>query len=647
MVIDALDLGGAETHVVALANELARMGHEVTVVSGGGRLAHTLTGVKHIRLKSFKKRAFFRLFFRLFRLFRKEKFDVIHAHTRFSAFLCRPLARKRLAVTAHWVFDTRFPKKQLSAWGDRVLAVSPDIKDYLKREYGCAEERITVTVNGIDCERFRPEKNERRVLRIVCCTRMDADRADAAFALLEAARELPCDQVSIAIIGDGDRFEELRQRHARLKREHPKLDVRLIGGVSNVAPYLNDADIFVGVSRAALEGMASGCATVLAGNEGYLSVFRPSNAHAAEQSNFCCRGAKATIRNDLTTDLLFLLRLPLHELRRMGEENRRYVLSRYTASRMARDAISVYERICKHRCVLCGYYGFGNVGDTLLLRALTEKLKKEGYGYVLPLSAKRLSPRAFVSLKKGYDLILGGGNLLQDATSRRSLSFYLFCAKRARRTEIYGGLGPLSQEGEERVKTLLQSTALFHARTKADLAYAEALGATRVRLSADTVLTLPFPKKETGERILLALRKPKEKEVYDLFAFVKRLCRTFGEDVPIIFPMHPRDRDTAKQLAKICGISYYEGGEKEFLSLLTECRAVIASRLHAGICALGVGIPFLLWEGEEKCRFFIHDLTSESDKGDFCGLFSFRDRIRTLPKAEGIEAAKERMRKRI
>lgn len=34
-LIDALEVGGAETHVVTLACALHRMGHAVTVISGG------------------------------------------------------------------------------------------------------------------------------------------------------------------------------------------------------------------------------------------------------------------------------------------------------------------------------------------------------------------------------------------------------------------------------------------------------------------------------------------------------------------------------------------------------------------------------------------------------------------------------------
>ena len=618
----------------------------MTVISGGGRLARALLNVRHISLPYFKKRFLPYLFLRLFFIVRREKFDVIHAHTRLSAFVLRPLARRRLAVTAHWVFDARFPKRELTAWGEETLAVSTDIAEYLQSVYGCKKQRITLTCNGIDTVRFFPEKSTAKKRRIVCCTRMDHDRADAAFALLKAAEELPPDAFSVKIIGDGDRFTALKQRYEEIKAKNPALDICLLGGVSDVAPHLRDADIFVGVSRAALEGMASGCATVLAGNEGYLSVFDPQNALLAERSNFCCRGAEKTEAELLTRDLLYLLSLSREELSRMGNENRRYVLARYTVARMADDALSVYEKICKRRCVLCGYYGFHNVGDTLLARALKEHLKKQGYARILVLSSRHLSIPAVRALKGGYDLILGGGNLLQDATSRRSLSFYLFCAKHARRTEIYGGIGPLSFSGEERTKLLLKK-ARFYARTKGDLAYAKTLGAQNASLSADTALTLPFPQKAGGDRILLAFRAPKPDAAPAFLAFASSLCRRFDKERCFLFVMHPADRAFSRRVAQLCNISLFEGDADDFLTALKGCRAVFSSRLHAGIAALGMGIPFFLWRGEKKCRFFVEDLKSTAESSDFCGLFSLNDRIKALPAAKGMEQAKRLMQERI
>ena len=44
MLIDALGVGGAESHVEILATELAKMGHEIIVASAGGVLCKRLRG---------------------------------------------------------------------------------------------------------------------------------------------------------------------------------------------------------------------------------------------------------------------------------------------------------------------------------------------------------------------------------------------------------------------------------------------------------------------------------------------------------------------------------------------------------------------------------------------------------------------------
>ncbi len=648
MLCDRLDLGGAETHIVTLANRLAADGHEVTVLSGGGRLVSSLSGVRHITLPLFRKRAFFSLLFSLRRLLRHEHFDVLHAHTRFTAFLCRHLAKKRTVTTAHWIFDTAFPKGSLTFWGKEALAVSEDIAAYLTENYKIPREQITVTVNGIDDRLFAPRKKESDVRHIVSCTRMDPDRSLAAFCLLDAAARLPHGAFTLTLIGDGADLAALKKKADALTAAHPSLSLRLTGGLSDVSPYLAEADIFVGVSRAALEGMASGCATILAGNEGYLSIFDPEDAAVAESSNFCCRGAEKTTSELLFRDLSRLLSLPPSHLRKMGDQNRLYVRERYSVERMAKDALSVYEKICKREVVLCGYYGFYSVGDELLARALEGRLREEGYGKIRFLSARWLSPSALAALLNGYDLLLGGGNLLQDATSRRSLSFYLFCAKCARgRIIIHGGIGPLSDEGERRARPLLSRASGVYPRTAGDLCRARALGATDPILSADAALTLPYPKKGKGEQILLAFRAPSPEEEPLVVAFVLHLCHVFGKERLSLFAMHAADLSFAKRLSRLCGISFFRGGADTFVRLLTECRAVFASRLHAGVCALGMGIPFLLWSGEEKCRFFVEDVKNSTEENGFCALFSFGDRPKELPSPHGAEEAKRKLLSRL
>jgi len=93
------------------------------------------------------------------------------------------------------------------------------------------------------------------------------------------------------------------------------------------------------------------------------------------------------------------------------------------------------------KVVISGYYGFGNVGDEAVLEALVSGLKKWFPACeITVLSALPQNPSTqnntrtiyrydlieiFRAIQRSDLLISGGGTLLQDVTSRRSLWYYL------------------------------------------------------------------------------------------------------------------------------------------------------------------------------------------------------------------------------
>lgn len=164
MLIDSLDIGGAETHVEILCRKLNKMGHNIVVASSGGIISQRLKkyGIKHILLpkiqKSTKNAYNLRSISQIFALSRtilsvieQENSDIVHAHTRRMAFFAQHFCKKHkipLIVTAHAKFDMKFPKKHLSKWGDCTIAVSEDIKKHLVY-YGTPKQKIEVITNGV------------------------------------------------------------------------------------------------------------------------------------------------------------------------------------------------------------------------------------------------------------------------------------------------------------------------------------------------------------------------------------------------------------------------------------------------------------------------------------------------------------------
>jgi len=94
----------------------------------------------------------------------------------------------------------------------------------------------------------------------------------------------------------------------------------------------------------------------------------------------------------------------------------------------------------KKRFVLSGYFGFKNFGDEAILAVLVNKLKNEGYGVTVISSDPKFTISQYKHIRSVYTfnltniigaitksdvLISGGGSLLQDVTSLKSLIYYL------------------------------------------------------------------------------------------------------------------------------------------------------------------------------------------------------------------------------
>jgi glycosyltransferase involved in cell wall biosynthesis len=170
MLIDSLGIGGAETHVEALACELSKLGHSVCVVSSGGIIANRMKkmGIKNVYLPPITHEKSLNLpnllnCLKNLQIIRShikaEAPDIVHAHTRKTAFLVDKLCKKYkipLVVTAHALFSMNFPKNILSKWGDATIAVSDDIKNHLIT-HNAKIKSIKVINNGV---KMPPKENK-------------------------------------------------------------------------------------------------------------------------------------------------------------------------------------------------------------------------------------------------------------------------------------------------------------------------------------------------------------------------------------------------------------------------------------------------------------------------------------------------------
>ncbi len=169
-LLPALESGGVERGTLEIARGLVKAGHRSLVVSGGGQLVSRLVGQgsEHISLPVGHKSLWsLRLVYGLRRLMVNEKVDIVHARSRFPAWLAwlawRGLPaehRPAFVTTVHGLYSVgRYSR--IMTRGERVIAVSGSARRYITDNYPQTNAaHIRVIERGIDPEvypfGFRP-----------------------------------------------------------------------------------------------------------------------------------------------------------------------------------------------------------------------------------------------------------------------------------------------------------------------------------------------------------------------------------------------------------------------------------------------------------------------------------------------------------
>lgn len=166
-IIPELGPGGAEQGCIDIAGELISSGAQAIVVSNGGsRLPELLrTGATHINLPVHSKNplVMWKNVFRLRRLIKKHNVDIVHARSRAPAWSAYKACKKttaRFMTTCHAPYNIENKWKLLYnssiARGERVIAISETVADYLRKNYNVPDSNIRVIHRGVALEKFHP-----------------------------------------------------------------------------------------------------------------------------------------------------------------------------------------------------------------------------------------------------------------------------------------------------------------------------------------------------------------------------------------------------------------------------------------------------------------------------------------------------------
>ena len=166
-VLPALNAGGVEQGVIDINRAIVEAGGKSIVVSSGGKRVYEIqrNGGMHIELPVHSKNplTMYANVKRLRALIRENNVDVVHACSRAPAWSCARAVRGTMAsfVTschaAHKVSGTfkRAYNRSITK-GERAIAVSHFLADYLETEYDTDPTKIRVIHRGVALEKFHP-----------------------------------------------------------------------------------------------------------------------------------------------------------------------------------------------------------------------------------------------------------------------------------------------------------------------------------------------------------------------------------------------------------------------------------------------------------------------------------------------------------
>ncbi len=627
----------------------------------------------------------------LSRMVREEGFDLLHSHGARGNMMAALLSRRTHLPTVSTVHsDYRLdylgrPISRLVYGNINTLAlrklhyrigVTDSMVDLLiSRHFD--PERLFSIYNGLDFTHCPPAMDRNEFFRSVGLT---ADEDCVVVGI--AARLNPVKDIStlirgfaqaqaqfpalrLLIAGDGEEMDSLKQLAQRLglggtvcfagwvsdtNSFYQAIDINTLTSISETFPYALTEG-----ARASLSTVSSkvgGVDRLI--DHGVNGFLFPSGDH-----------------NALAAHLFTLARDPA--LRQtMGQRLYTKAKQFFSVEAMVDHQLDIYETILRYtrkgraQVTICGAYGRGNAGDDAILLAILTELRAIDPDLSFQVFSRnpkdtRLTYRVnafytFNAIQALYHFrhaklfINGGGSLMQDVTSFRSLWFYLWTLASAKRSGcpviMYGcGIGPI-RNSQNRIKAAkvinkyVDAITLRDPDSKKEL---EALGVTKpqISLSADTTVILPAAPADMVDGILESCGIP-PKGSYIAFVLrpwpgyeAKTRCIAAAADyaydtyglTPVFFPIEPRlDVSAAQRVTARMHAPYHTITDAytaaQTIGILSRMKVAVSMRLHGLIFAAGQGVPlvgivydqkvgsFLSYIGQDLCED-LNSLTEE------------------------------------
>lgn len=680
-IIGGGDIGGAKAHVLTLVKELSKyidvklislrhgpfaedaikMGINVQIVKSG----NLLTDLKTVR-----------------KTIEEEGYQILHSHGA-KANMFSVIMKRKTGITTVTTVHSDYRLDYLHSVFKRItygtvnaialrhidyhIGVSNQFKNMLI-ERNFDPERIYTVYNGIDFDLPKKQYHRNHLIEKYQLPVTDQDVIVGIAARLEPVKGIDTlikaasivkkqnPHVKFLIGGDGDQRKNL----GALTKSLGLTDTVFFLGWLN-DPYqliaVTDVSVLTSISESfpysILEGVRYEKVTVSSavggipdlithGENGYL--FTPGNEEELAG---------------------YLLQLAADkELRlQMGRKIYEKASEHFSLKNMCRTQVDIYNKIFNAKeqdkkshkkqcdCVLVGYYGFNNIGDDALLSSICGNLKRFKPDInILALSKNpnetksvnninainRFNMIKVIKAMKNTKLFAyGGGTLIQDSTSTRSLLYYLtlmYLAKKMNlKTMLYAnGIEPINKNINKKLTSkILNSVDIISLREEKSLQELKNLNVTspKIIVTADPAITC------TGipaEQIPDIFRKEGIPTGEKYVGFSMRYWKGYGKNhiaimasladflyekhrlVPIFIPMQHKYIDDCKIsreiMSKMKNKAYLLKEiytVSETIGIISHIDLMIGMRLHSLIFAASQSVPMIGIAYEPKVEWFL------------------------------------------
>ncbi|NEU60021.1 glycosyltransferase [Paenibacillus sp. ALJ109b] len=346
MIIDKLEVGGTETYVSAVVEEMGKRGVSIYVAGNRGSLLSKFRALGCPIFTKINDRQ------RLEQWIIKHKINVINAHHESTGIIGSALSRKLRIPFVYTIHGTYYPRALITKIMKRcysrhaVISVSWPVKKWLEEK----NIQSVLIPNGINTQHFRYNRNQQLLTQLniaskskvlLYVSRIEDEKAEICKSFLRAAQRCmdSSPNMHVVVVGGGPGLNSVKKLAARKHSNR----IHVMGERLDTSAFFSISDVVVGTGRVALEAMSCKRPVIAIGAKGIFGIVKPDNFKLAWRYYFGDHRAKETLEISKIENLIRTALRSKKSSKNWGEAGREFVKKQFNISGIVDKLLSLYQ----------------------------------------------------------------------------------------------------------------------------------------------------------------------------------------------------------------------------------------------------------------------------------------------------------------